>query len=988
MNTEGSYTCECNSGYSGDGVTCADLDECANGACDANAQCLNTEGSFECSCNVGYSGDGLTCDDINECAIGEGPCDANAQCSNTDGSFTCECNAGYSGDGLTCDDIDECADAPCGANADCINTDGSFECQCSSGYKGDGYSCIEEWIITGVDTAWETNFDNAGWSTVPSGALITGFERSGSMDGGDYGIYHLEKAHYIMSQWTDSCVEEDYWMHEWDNNDRWVTCPTGTAINGLYRGNSGEEGRLHNIEYGKCCKGVTSECMEVGVEAELDNPGLASCPLGYALNGMYRGGCDDLHCLEKFHCCKVIPYMPTAAPTESPTDDVDECADGTDDCDVNATCMNTEGSYTCECNSGYSGDGVTCADLDECANGACDANAQCLNTEGSFECSCNVGYSGDGLTCDDINECAIGEGPCDANAQCSNTDGSFTCECNAGYSGDGLTCDDIDECADAPCGANADCINTDGSFECQCSSGYKGDGYSCIEEWIITGVDTAWETNFDNAGWSTVPSGALITGFERSGSMDGGNYGIYHLEKAHYIMSQWTDSCTDVDYWMHEWDNNDRWVYCPDGTAINGLYRGNSGEEGRLHNIEYGRCCKGVTSECMEVGVEAELDNPGLASCPATYALNGMYRGSCDDLHCLEKFYCCKVIGYLPTAFPTQKPTDSPTTLAPTPTEDCTVTEWMCVLYGSRTIVARINNGEVECMEKPSATKDGQCYWNADCENLRPVDTTDNLWTMDQLCTMRNNCENKCKGGWCKAVKDTFENDPEYSSSCAEDEPTAIDTTLVPLEDVTTCETEWRCVPRGDKVIVARLNHGEVECMERPNPTQDGQCYWNAACDETARPLKTTDSFFTMDDLCEIRGTCPSNCNGGWCLTVKETFMEDPNFAICAPFDITTCATEWRCVPRGDDIIVARLNHGEVECMERPNSKKDGQCYWNAECDDNMRPLTVTDNFWTMDQLCEIAGNCPARCNGGWCKVVKDTFMNDPDYSYCEAEQL
>ena len=29
----------------------------------------------------------------------------------------------------------------------------------------------------------------------------------------------------------------------------------------------------------------------------------------------------------------------------------------------------------------------------------CDENAQCINTVGSFNCSCNPGYSGDGITC-------------------------------------------------------------------------------------------------------------------------------------------------------------------------------------------------------------------------------------------------------------------------------------------------------------------------------------------------------------------------------------------------------------------------------------------------------------------------------------------------------------------------------------------------------------------------------------------------------------
>ncbi|XP_072025123.1 uncharacterized protein [Amphiura filiformis] len=40
--------------------------------------------------------------------------------------------------------------------------------------------------------------------------------------------------------------------------------------------------------------------------------------------------------------------------------DVDECTLDTDNCDTNAACTNTAGSFTCGCNAGYSGDGVTC----------------------------------------------------------------------------------------------------------------------------------------------------------------------------------------------------------------------------------------------------------------------------------------------------------------------------------------------------------------------------------------------------------------------------------------------------------------------------------------------------------------------------------------------------------------------------------------------------------------------------------------------------
>ena len=40
--------------------------------------------------------------------------------------------------------------------------------------------------------------------------------------------------------------------------------------------------------------------------------------------------------------------------------DLDECDSGTHNCDVNADCINTAGSYTCTCKPGYQGDGETC----------------------------------------------------------------------------------------------------------------------------------------------------------------------------------------------------------------------------------------------------------------------------------------------------------------------------------------------------------------------------------------------------------------------------------------------------------------------------------------------------------------------------------------------------------------------------------------------------------------------------------------------------
>ena len=40
--------------------------------------------------------------------------------------------------------------------------------------------------------------------------------------------------------------------------------------------------------------------------------------------------------------------------------DIDECETGTDNCDIDATCTNIAGNFSCTCNQGYHGDGVSC----------------------------------------------------------------------------------------------------------------------------------------------------------------------------------------------------------------------------------------------------------------------------------------------------------------------------------------------------------------------------------------------------------------------------------------------------------------------------------------------------------------------------------------------------------------------------------------------------------------------------------------------------
>ena len=96
--------------------------------------------------------------------------------------------------------------------------------------------------------------------------------------------------------------------------------------------------------------------------------------------------------------------------------------DGSDACDVNADCRNTNSSYTCSCDDGFLGNGRTCSGINECfsGNNDCDNNASCINTLGDYEIVCYKGFEGDGQSCFDVDEYFM-DIPCDVDATCMNS---------------------------------------------------------------------------------------------------------------------------------------------------------------------------------------------------------------------------------------------------------------------------------------------------------------------------------------------------------------------------------------------------------------------------------------------------------------------------------------------------------------------------------------------------------------------------------------
>eukprot|EP00933_Yihiella_yeosuensis_P081015 TRINITY_DN94549_c0_g1_i1.p1 TRINITY_DN94549_c0_g1~~TRINITY_DN94549_c0_g1_i1.p1 ORF type:complete len:1127 (+),score=189.67 TRINITY_DN94549_c0_g1_i1:122-3502(+) len=505
-NTIGSYTCECGEGWTKNTTTgvCLNVNECTANThgCNASANCIDNDGSFWCQCKPGYVGDGKECVDEDECRIRANPCPAGlpwgGKCFNTVGSFTCNCTAGFEESNGTakCADINECTTTVtaqqhnCSANSSvCENTIGSYHCKCNTGWQHNRSfdecedineclynhnNCYGKIGVICVNTPGSFACGcGPGWQT--SSSLFLAAEEDATIGS--------QPPHPSVANLTCTNVDE---------------CTAGTATCHATNANCVDTQGSFSCQ----CKpgfigdGVTCvaldecvmnrhDCHKNADCADTAGSFTCTCKLGFAGNGTnHSGGCLDIN-----EC------NATGAPVTTAVRGVQA---GTNNCSsTKASCINSEGSYFCYCNKGYSGDGKECVNIDECAmkTDTCATNGRCTDTDGSFYCNCSAGYNSTIYgTCVDINECKINmdaralntsfENICSANATCLNTLGSYRCTCAAGYMNndngvvDGTSCSDVDECKQGThnCDHMASCTNTIGSFTCQCKRGYKGNG--------------------------------------------------------------------------------------------------------------------------------------------------------------------------------------------------------------------------------------------------------------------------------------------------------------------------------------------------------------------------------------------------------------------------------------------------------------------------------------------------------------------------------
>jgi CubicO group peptidase (beta-lactamase class C family) len=430
-----------------------------------------------CVCDPGFSGDGLTCmatttdagpPDAGLRDAGSAP-DAGTCTAETDIEFCAA--AGWSCGTLSA--LDNCGTArtadcgSCGANASCNTT--SWSCVCDPGFTGDGQTCSA--IDAGPGDA---------------GAADAGAADAGAPDAGgcapESDMAFCQSAGYACGILTtfDNC-----------GSVRTADC-----------GSCGANASCNSLTWSCACNpGFTGDGMTCSaIDAGMPDAGPTDA-------GACMPESDAVLCQEAGDTCGTPTLVDSCGSMRMPS-----C--GT--CGANASC---DTAFTCACDPGFSGDGVTCTVIDAGSPdaGPTDAGPEdagppdagpCVSESSTELClaanrACGI-YS-------TIDNCGLARsvncGSCGSNATCDPS--TFTCACESGFTGDGYTCtcepeSDSDLCtawaatcgtpalvdncgntrtpACGTCGSNASC---NASSSCGCDPGFTGDGYTCtgIQPW-------------------------------------------------------------------------------------------------------------------------------------------------------------------------------------------------------------------------------------------------------------------------------------------------------------------------------------------------------------------------------------------------------------------------------------------------------------------------------------------------------------------------
>ncbi|XP_055859998.1 uncharacterized protein LOC106058961 isoform X2 [Biomphalaria glabrata] len=480
--------CICKTGYTGTHCD-QDIDECKTGtfACGIKEKCVNIPGSAICECMEGYSKINGHCQDINECSS-TNLNNCSQVCTNLEGSFTCSCYTGYifNTSTHTCSDIDECKLGTSQCEGLCINTDGSYRCSCSDGLflQPDGVKCAASVpCVNKTDCSYQcANINGTEVCFCPKGSQLASNGRN-----------CIDIDLCATSACKTGCFETK------QNTSYECVCPAGQSLNSDgFTCSDCVEGR-----WGVACN-QSCKCLTINTKHCDQVSGKCQC------NSEWTGLiCDEdvdeclnsAICPAQTHCKNYIGGYTCVCDdgyiAKNSSSLCQECDEGyfgpsctkKCNCGTNFNCNKTTGS--CYCMKGWKG--INCdIDINECEIGTHSCNISsheaCLNTEGGYQCQCGTGYNRtcSSCSCEDINECNGAQSSvCDQ--LCENTNGSFKCSCRSGYivnPTDSMKCQDLDECSSNQTKCDQICENTVGSYKCSCRPGYivsNIDSFKCQE---------------------------------------------------------------------------------------------------------------------------------------------------------------------------------------------------------------------------------------------------------------------------------------------------------------------------------------------------------------------------------------------------------------------------------------------------------------------------------------------------------------------------
>nr|CAH8828012.1 unnamed protein product [Trichobilharzia regenti] len=475
-----SYTCHCLPGWTGPQCETR-VRPCANSPCLNNATCLDlgttnqSESSdlFICRCKEGYHGRfcEIKSDDCTHIV-----CQNGGQCISKNGRSYCECLENYQG--LNCEEVIvrenklsteaesvksfDCSKTPCLNNGTCHNNTSltigsdisSVMCSCQPGFSGPYCEntvdyCTQMHCLNGGKCLLQDDADHSeGTETKYTCKCQPGFSGKQCENniydcfGQPCGVYGVCKDE--VNGYQCECLKgwEGIFCERPTDSTKFKAYNQNTESYSMMSNNLKQ---YHHRQSGLCPENYcnnSATCIQMKNTSSVLN-GNNALQLGQDLDiTEYKCLCETAVGRFKGTNCEI---------------DIDECVEFDQNnlslCQNGGTCINTYGSYVCNCSKGYYGRNCEYL-LDPCIYdnvSICFNGGTCLTTSDGdgILCLCPTGFTGPQCK-EEINECI--DKPCLSGGICLDLIGEYHCLCPTGRFGKNcelsgeLVCSDHQSC--------------------------------------------------------------------------------------------------------------------------------------------------------------------------------------------------------------------------------------------------------------------------------------------------------------------------------------------------------------------------------------------------------------------------------------------------------------------------------------------------------------------------------------------------------------